>query len=230
MPDPRVVIPKGLIFSSRADPGINEHGFEILDFETPNMIVATKRTEDVTRRQSLLIEQNITWLRQAGELLEQISDSAYAASPSSISPHRIGGHLRHILEFYECFLHGLESCHIDYDARKRDPAVERNRHAAMAKIDSILHVLQTDRMLLADWIIWVRMEDAEAFGVKESFMISSTGRELQMLSSHTIHHFALIAMALRVLGYEVDRDFGMAPSTLRYLSSQQRAGEPAEAA
>jgi hypothetical protein len=40
----------------------------------------------------------------------------------------------------------------------------------------------------------------------------------------------LIAMTLRALGYEVDRDFGMAPSTLRYLSSQKRAGTPAEAA
>jgi len=37
-------------------------------------------------------------------------------------------------------------------------------------------------------------------------------------------------MTLKTLGYEVDCDFGMAPSTLRYLSSQQRAGEPAEAA
>jgi hypothetical protein len=194
------------------------------------MIVATKRSGDLTRRQSLLIEQNITWLRQARELLEQISDLAYTASPPPISPHRIGGHLRHILEFYECFLDGRKSCHIDYDARKRDYAVERNRHTAMARIDSILHALRTDRMLLADGIVWVRMEDAQAFDVKESFMLSSTGRELQTLSSHTIHHFALIAMALRGLGYEVDRDFGMAPSSLRYLSSQQRAGGPAEAA
>jgi hypothetical protein len=61
-------------------------------------------------------------------------------------------------------------------------------------------------------------------------MISSTGRELQTLSSHTIHHFALIAMTLRVLGHKVDRDFGMAPSTLRYMSSRSKVETPAEAA
>jgi uncharacterized damage-inducible protein DinB len=195
------------------------------------MMVATKgQTAELNKRQNLLIETNIIWLRQARELLEQIPDSAYTASPASIAPHRVGGHLRHILEFYECFLEGLDSSHIDYDARRRDLAIETNRRTALAKIDSIIHALRIERMLLADGIIWVRMEDAGALAVAEAFMISSTGRELQALSSHTIHHFALIAMTLRALGYEVDRDFGMAPSTLRYLSSQKRAGTPAEAA
>jgi hypothetical protein len=63
-------------------------------------------------------------------------------------------------------------------------------------------------------IIWVRMEDAAA--VCEPFMESSIDRELQVLSSHTIHHFALIAMTLRLHGVEMPPDFGMAPSTLRY--------------
>jgi hypothetical protein len=60
------------------------------------------------------------------------------------------------------------------------------------------------------------MEDAEGTGVEDDLLDSSVGRELQVLSSHTIHHFALIAFTLRVLGIEVDRNFGMAPSTLRY--------------
>ena len=45
-------------------------------------------------------------------------------------------------------------------------------------------------------------------------------RELQVLSSHTVHHFALIAVTLRMHGVEMDPDFGMAPSTLRYLASK----------
>ena len=195
------------------------------------MIVATKgKNGNLAGRQNLLIEANVIWLRQAQELLEQISDSTYTASPQAIAPHRVGSHIRHILEFYECFLDGLESSHIDYDARKRDMAIETSRQTALAKIRSIVHTLETDRMLLADAIIWVRMEDAHALHAPESFMISSMGRELQALSSHTIHHFALIAMALRVLGYEVDRDFGMAPSTLRYLSSKRRSEASEEAA
>jgi hypothetical protein len=54
-------------------------------------------------------------------------------------------------------------------------------------------------------------------------MESSISRELQVLSSHTIHHFALIAITLRMHGVEMDPDFGMAPSTLRYLASKSTA-------
>ena len=185
---------------------------------------------ELAKRQNLLIEANVAWLCQGKELLEQIDDATYTASSRSFSPHRVGGHLRHILEFYECFLDGMESSHIDYDSRKRDMSMEIHRCAALAKIDSIIHALRTERALLSDGIVWVRMEDAQAVDVTESFMISSTGRELQTLSSHTIHHFALIAMTLRAMGYEVDHDFGVAPSTLRYRAAQERAAMPAEAA
>jgi hypothetical protein len=58
-------------------------------------------------------------------------------------------------------------------------------------------------------------------------MPSSISRELQVLSSHTIHHFALIAMTLRMHGVELDAEFGMAPSTLRYLSSTKNASAEA---
>ena len=54
-------------------------------------------------------------------------------------------------------------------------------------------------------------------------MTSSIGRELQALSSHTIHHFALMAMTLQALGFQLDRDFGMAPSTLRYQAAKREA-------
>jgi hypothetical protein len=51
-------------------------------------------------------------------------------------------------------------------------------------------------------------------------MESSLSRELQVLSSHTIHHFALIAVTLRAHGVQMDADFGMAPSTLRHLAAK----------
>ena len=54
-------------------------------------------------------------------------------------------------------------------------------------------------------------------------------RELQVLSSHTIHHFALIGMTLRAHGVVLDEDFGVALSTLRYRNSKQ-AASAAEAA
>src|SRR5881296_421852 len=136
-------------------------------------------------RQSFLIEQNVVSLRQALAALEQIDDFTYRSSPPTLAPHRVGGHLRHILEFYECFLDGLETSHIDYDARKRDESVETCRMAALEKLRSIIHRLERAPMLRGDSIVWVRVEDAEAFRLDDSFMTSSISREMQVLSSHT---------------------------------------------
>ncbi len=45
---------------------------------------------------------------------------------------------------------------------------------------------------------------------------STVGRELQFLVSHTVHHFAIIAVMHSSQGIELPPDFGIAPSTLKY--------------
>jgi hypothetical protein len=172
-------------------------------------------------RQSALIEINVRWLRQALRLLDRLDDAAHTTSPRGMAPHRAGAHLRHILEFYQCFFDGLADSHIDYDARRRDPLIEKCREYAARAIEEIIHALETSHELSQERIVWVRMEDCDDTRVREPYMESSISRELQVLSSHTVHHFALIAMTLRLHGIEMDPDFGMAPSTLRYLASRQ---------
>jgi hypothetical protein len=106
---------------------------------------------------------NIAWLRQALELLDSLDDRAYATSPSGMEPHRAGGHLRHVVEFYQAFLRGLESSHIDYDARPRNLEIELSRNAAEAAVYSIINALQSSRDLRSERIVWVRLEDAPRF-------------------------------------------------------------------
>ncbi len=178
---------------------------------------------DLLDRQTALIETNVTWLQQARAIVEKISDEAFTSSPRDFAPHRVGSHLRHILEFYECFLNGVESSHIDYDARKRDESVERSRTAAGERILAIIQRLQNTPALRGDASVFVRMEDTEAGKFQDPFLYSSVSRELQTLSSHTIHHFALIAITLRLHGWQVDPDFGVAPSTLRFQASRAEA-------
>lgn len=162
-----------------------------------------------------LVSANVGWLRQALSLVNQIDDATFSSSPKALAPHRVGSHLRHVLEFYECFLSGLEFSRIDYDARKRDETLERSRHFAAAKICSIIHRLEKASTLPKDAMLAVRMENAD----EDVYLSSSVGRELQALSSHTIHHFALIAVTLRLHGLEVDPTFGVSPSTLRYQAT-----------
>jgi len=137
--------------------------------------------------------------------------------------------LRHIIEFYECFLDGLEPTHIDYDARRRDLTLESSIAVAAERICGIIARLEAEALLQYDGVLFVRMEDAAGFDLADPFLMSSVARELMTLSSHTIHHFALIAMTLRGHGFVLDPDFGVAPSTLRYRE-QRQAVRAAEAA
>jgi hypothetical protein len=164
---------------------------------------------------SSLIRVNVTWLEQALTLLAAIDDHSFCTVPPGFAPHKASSHLRHILEFYECFLDGVACGRVDYDSRKRDLSIETSRLAATSRIREIVSRL-LDLAAAADSVIRVRVEDAEAIGLESASLISSVARELQTLSSHTIHHFALIAMTLRAHGVRLDPRFGMAPSTLRY--------------
>lgn len=159
-----------------------------------------------------LIRDNVDCLYQGLDLLSNLPDSHYNESPGQASPHRVGGHLRHSLEFYECYFDGLEGGLVDYDARKRDADVEQNRDAAIVRLLETIDRLNADGETIFDRPLWVRVEGSAGSKPTQS----SIARELGFLLSHTIHHFALIAMTLQTLGVKVDPAFGVSPSTLRY--------------
>lgn len=165
-----------------------------------------------------LIQENSRLLREILPLLEGMDDCIYSTVPLGFAPHKVGGHLRHVLEFYECFLRGLESGLIDYDSRQRQESVERSRHCATLRVRALIGQLDNGALLREDRAVVVRMENSD--GIR---LTSSIGRELQALASHTIHHFALIALTLRLHGFEVDPEFGMSPSTLRYQAERGQA-------
>jgi uncharacterized damage-inducible protein DinB len=160
--------------------------------------------------------KNIAILKQGIDSLAAMDDHIYTNDRLLPGTDSIGAHTRHCLEFYQCFLTGLEAGMIDYDQRKRDIRVQQERLfaaeqlkatieqlARLAERDIQKHLLvKTDqRNESDDDIIWSR---------------SSLQRELQFLLSHTIHHYAIIAMLLRLQGCEPGEEFGVAPSTLDY--------------
>jgi hypothetical protein len=63
-------------------------------------------------------------LRRGVRLLNSISDSQF--SDTSVAPYHssIGGHIRHILDIFDCIFDGLESKEINLAARKRNELAE----------------------------------------------------------------------------------------------------------
>src|SRR6266545_1306 len=98
--------------------------------------------DSVAQRQTELVATNVRWMRQALDLVSRLDEVTYATSPRGFEPHRAGGHLRHIVEFYQCFLEGIGSFHIDYDARRRDPAIERSPVAAAFALRSMIRAFE----------------------------------------------------------------------------------------
>lgn len=165
------------------------------------------------------LRQNLEQLAQAKRLLEAISDQAYSLTGHQYFGSGIGKHLRHVLDHYECFL-GAEGDRVDYDLRSRDPRIETDRTCALKRIDEIAEGLEAISGR-AGRGVEVRANESSEPGQHGQFCESSDARELSYLASHTVHHFALIAIILKILGIIPPEDFGVAPSTLSYLKRRQ---------
>jgi uncharacterized damage-inducible protein DinB len=166
----------------------------------------------ITRQR--IAERNVEQLRQGAKLVGRLDDRLYAEAPVDGGGAGVGGHLRHCLDFYRCLLRGLETGRVDYDGRDRDTRLETDRQLALETIEEIagrLERLETD----PETPLTVRMDEEE--GSDGTWGASSLRRELQFLLSHTVHHYALMALLLRGHGVDPPPEFGFAPSTLRYL-------------
>jgi uncharacterized damage-inducible protein DinB len=184
-----------------------------------------------TAKSTILIiaKQNIHFLVQGQELLVTLAAERYAA-PGPHGQASAGAHLRHVIDCYRCFLAGYPKGTIDYDARERDRRIETDRDVAFATIAEIIDRLQQlpeDGLALP---VKIQVDTVAWDQGKNMWTDSTIARELQFLLSHTVHHYALIALILRCHGFDPGPEFGVAPSTLEYRKSLAPAVEAAEKA
>lgn len=161
-----------------------------------------------------LIRQVRSQLQMLDALLQQLDTPGYGAQLPVLGNSSIGMHVRHILECYQCLRDGCTDGMVNYDRRKRDVAVETDLLAAGMALKEVVHFVNscTDNAP-------VRLLSGEEEGDKEGLiaMDSSLFRELLYNLEHTIHHLAMIRIALRATDKEhlVAEAFGVAPATLR---------------
>ncbi len=166
---------------------------------------------------SPVVAANLHCLGQAIELLSRLPERAFARTEARHA-RTVGPHLRHVLDHYSSFLAGLPDFRVDYDARERELRLESDLEFASARMRHIKGELVLVDEDLLELPIQIRLEcgGAEA----EQWSHSTVRRELQFLLSHTVHHFALIAVLLERFEIAVPDDFGIAPSTLKYWQAQ----------
>jgi uncharacterized damage-inducible protein DinB len=143
-----------------------------------------------------LFDENAALLERTAALLEDLEPDAYATVDARCLGGSIGGHTRHCVEFYQCFLAGLESGRIDYDARARDVRIENEVAHAVAALRHIAEEIR-DASARQDTMHLLRVIENHT-GSDTDWSATSVGRELRFLLSHTVHHCALIAILLRL--------------------------------
>lgn len=190
------------------------------------------------RNENNLVDGCVRVLEQGLALLERIDDGLYAGARGLPVKSGVGGHVRHCVDFFQSFLAGVPSGRIDYDRRERDELVERDREFAATKLRIIISELRSLPLDAVETRLLVSLEaetnetdvtgETNGTGDSSRWCGSTIARELQFLMSHTVHHYALVALTLRLRGFEPGEWFGVAPSTLKHW--RREAEEEKEAA
>ncbi len=149
---------------------------------------------------------------QLSDCLHQLDNKQYSAPLKVLSDNTIGKHIRHILEFVECMVVGMENGLVDYDNRRRDLALETDVNAAlqlMLRLQNTIETITGDKEL--------EMTFAHPNG-KLEILKTNIYRELVYNIEHAIHHMAIIKIACNVefTNVVLPSHFGVAYSTIQF--------------
>ena len=145
--------------------------------------------------------------------MNQLTPDIYTKPKHLLSNATIGQHLRHVIEFYTCIEKGSVEGRICYDDRDRNVFIESDMEFSKNTIEGIIQFLSS---ISDDKPVTLKANYSGASKV-ETHIKSSLFREIAYALDHTIHHMAIIKIAL--LDEEtitINSDFGVAPSTLRH--------------
>ena len=165
-----------------------------------------------------IVGENTHAIGQLVSLLEQMPGDLYRQCFGSRKQHVIGKHVRHIIDHYTALLLSTSGTGelLDYENRNRDLSLETDRRAAASRLSELAQELERRYSKEAPGELgMIHNSDGERLLVR-----TSVDRELVFLASHTIHHMAIIGMLAEQAGVEVSAEFGVHPSTLRYLERQ----------
>lgn len=164
-------------------------------------------------------EKAQTVLQDLGSLIENLSDQEYSESIHHLNGSCIGEHCRHVLELFEELVKGYQTGVVNYELRKRNRQLETDRNFALQKIQSLQSELKrSDKDLI--------LHQSFVEGENEHHIVHTNYlRELVYNIEHTVHHMALIRVALQEIGAitRVNDRFGYADSTVIYRNQTTSA-------
>jgi uncharacterized damage-inducible protein DinB len=171
-----------------------------------------------------LVEENRLALEQLQRFLDELSAPAYRHAFGPGGRQSLGKHVRHIIDHYVALLAGAGLGHIDYETRERDARLEEEPALAAVRVAEI----RAGLACLTESASSPLSLRYPVEGASVSLSLStSLGRELAFLTSHTVHHMALLGLLAEQLDIPLPESFGVHPSTLRHWRQQAERDEQA---
>ncbi len=162
----------------------------------------------------MIFQQLSQQLKQLSKLLLSLTDEQYSKKIAHLGNASIGGHTRHVIELLQCAIDGYSTGEVDYVNRKRNLLLETDRMFAqyvLQQLDSLIKVPDRHLSMVVEQI----EGEIELTNVTTTYY-----REVVYNTEHTIHHLALIKVAIIEMKLDIiDNDFGMAYSTIKYQAT-----------
>jgi len=155
-------------------------------------------------------------LERGVNLLNNISNEDY--SNTTIAPYysSIGGHMRHVLDVFDCVFEGLDEGSINLIKRKRNEQAERFTDYGVSYFNEVIAKLNSLDAKEYDTILKVT-DDLGLGVITANYTLSAI---LIQAHSHAIHHFASVGYIISQLGINLpDDDFGLNPTTPKTIQN-----------
>jgi hypothetical protein len=156
----------------------------------------------------MIFSQLSQQLNSLSKLISLLNDEQYTLCIEHLGNASIGGHTRHIIELLDCAINGYQNGIVDYLNRERNFELQKNRTLAIQTIESSIKNINK-----SDKILKLVVEEFDT----ETTVSTTFYREVIYNTEHTIHHLALIKVALFDMNLDlVEPHFGMAYSTIKF--------------
>ncbi len=165
-----------------------------------------------------VIQASQALLSDLKKVISDLDAPTYAGAQDVLSGASVGQHVRHLLEFYQCLLGQRPAGRINYSLRVREIKLEQSTSFAAEICEDLICQLE---YLVGDNSLILDMDDLDVTSECVS-VPSSLSRELIYCVEHAIHHMAIIKIGimLQIPEFRLPDGFGVAPSTIRYRTSQ----------
>ena len=159
-----------------------------------------------------LINYNVLLLNRLVDLIDIVDQSKWTLSIKTINGESISRHMRHVYNFYECFLSGFDDTTIDYDARIRDESFEQDINYARTKLVTLISKFSNLDHKDRELSLFLNKS------VSKAQIKTTLRRELMNLIDHSIHHGHIIYMGIKNEFPEIElKDEFYSPSTLESI-------------